>query len=141
MATLIYSDADLNLNGVDLSDHVKSLTINYESEAQDDTAMGDTTRSSKGGLLNWSVSVEFHQDFAASEVDVTIFPIVGNSVPVIIKPTSAAVSATNPAYTGNGMITTYTPLSGAVGDLLPAPIEIVPSKGSTNSILVRDITP
>ncbi len=77
MATLIYSDASLVLNSIDLSDHVKSLTINYESEAQDDTAMGDTTRSSKGGLLNWSISVEFHQDFAASEVDVTIFGIVG----------------------------------------------------------------
>lgn len=137
MTTLIYNDASVVINSVDLGDHVKSVTLNYESESQDDTAMGDTTRSSKGGLKNWSMSVEFHQDFAAANVDATIFGIVGDSVVVVLKPTSAAVSATNPSYTGNGMVQSYSPLSGAVGDLLPATCEIVPSKGAGNSNLVR----
>lgn len=137
MTTLIYNDASLVINSVDLSDHVKSLTLNYEAESQDDTAMGDTTRSSLGGLKNWSVSVEFHQDFAVAEVDATIFGIVGSSVSIVIKPTSGAVSATNPSYTANGMVQSYAPLAGAVGDILPATVEIVPSKGAGDSNLVR----
>lgn len=138
MATLIYDDAYFTINSVNLSDHVKSLTLNYEAEAQDDTAMSDNTRSSLGGLKNWSVSVEFHQDYAAGEVDVTVFSLVGTSTAIEIRPTSAAVSATNPSYTGNGMVTTYSPLSGAVGDILPATIEIVPSKGAGTSDLSRN---
>lgn len=137
MATLIFNDASVVINAVDLSNDVKSVTLNYEAESQDDTAMGDSTRSGKGGLFNWSISVEFHQDFAASQVDATLWGIVGTSVAVVLKPTSAAVGPTNPTYTGNGMLTSYTPLSGSVGDILPATCEIVPSKGSGNSNLVR----
>lgn len=137
MTTLVFDDASLVINSVDLSDHVKSVTLNYEAESLDDTAMGDDTKSSKGGLKNWGMSVEFHQDYAASSVDATIFPIVGSTVAVVLKPTSAAVSATNPSYSGNGMITTYQPVGGSVGELSAAPIEIVPSKGSGTSTLTR----
>lgn len=140
MATVIYKDAYFLINSVVLSDHVKSLTLNYEAETQDDTAMGDDTRSMLGGLKNWSASVEFHQDFAAAEVDVTIFSLVGVSTDIEIRPTSAAVSATNPSFTGNAMITTYSPLSGSVGDVLPATIELVPSKGAGTSDLSRNVT-
>jgi len=140
MATVIFKDAYFTINSVDLSDHVKSLTLNYEAETQDDTAMGDDTRSMLGGLKNWSASVEFHQDYAVGEVDVTIFSLVGTSTAIEIRPTSAVVSATNPSYTGNGMVTTYSPVSGAVGDVLPATIELVPSKGAGVSDLSRNTT-
>jgi len=36
---------------------------------------------------------------------------------VVIKPTSTAVSASNPTYTFNALVTSYTPISGSVGDL------------------------
>ena len=65
MATLVYTNAYLMINGVDLSDHVKSLNLTYEAEMLDDTVMGTTgTRSNKPGLKNWSLEVEFLQDYA-----------------------------------------------------------------------------
>lgn len=119
MATLIFTDAYLSVNSVVLSGWVRSLTINYEAEMLDDTVMGTSgTRSNRPGLKNWSMDVEFLQDFAAGAVDATLFSLVGaNPFPIEARPTSVAASATNPKYTGNAVLETYPPLSGEVGVL------------------------
>ncbi len=125
MATLVLTDAFFSINAVDLSDHVKSVSIDYSAEMLDDTAMGDTTRSSKGGLKDWTMSVEFHQDYAASNVDATIFSLVGVTTAIIVRAdNTAGVSATNPNYTGTGIVENYQPVAGAVGDLAAVPISI-----------------
>jgi len=118
MATFVYTDASVTVNSVDLSDHVKSCTLNYEAEMLDDTVMGDTTRSNMAGLLNWSIDVEFLQDFASAKVDATLFSLVGAAAfTVILKPTSGSVSSTNPSFTGSAVLESYPPMTGSVGDL------------------------
>ena len=44
MATRVLTDAFVSWAGVDLSDHVRSVTLTYSAELLDDTAMGDTAR-------------------------------------------------------------------------------------------------
>ncbi len=122
MAEQVLTNAHLTVNGVNLSDHVRSITLRYAAELQDITAMSDTTRARLGGLKDWSFDVEFNQDFAASNVDATLFPIVGTSVAVIIRPDAGAVSTTNPNFTGNAMIESYQPVGGAVGDAHVSPV-------------------
>ena len=118
MATFVYTDASVVVNSVDLSDHVKSCTLNYEAEMLDDTVMGDTTRSNIAGLLNWSIDVEFLQDFAAAKVDATLFSLVGAAAfTVTVKPTSGSVSSTNPSFSGSMVLESYPPMTGSVGDL------------------------
>lgn len=117
MAVFSFNDASVVVNSVDLSDHVAQVTIETSADDLDDTAMGDTYRSRIGGLKDWSVTLRFHQDFAASEVDATIFPLLGTTTTITIKPTSAAVSATNPSYSGSVLVNDYKPLDGSVGDL------------------------
>jgi len=118
MATLIWVDASVTINSVDLSDHVRQVSITYEAEMQDETAMGLDTRKNKPGLLNWSVDVEFNQDFSASEVDATLFDLVGAAAfTIAIKPTSSGVGPTNPNYTGSVVLESYGPVDGQVGDL------------------------
>jgi len=124
MAIFVATDYSVTLNTVDLSDHVKSCVLNYSAELQDDTVMSDTTRSRIGGLLDWSIDIEFAQDFAASKVDATLFSIVGTVFACVLVPTSSAVSATNPSFTGNGVLETYPPMGGAVGDLATTNITI-----------------
>lgn len=119
MATLIWTDAYFNVNSVVMSSFVRSLTVNYEAEMLDDTVMGTSgTRSNRPGLKNWSIDAEFLQDYAAGAVDATLFPLVGAAAFAIeVRPTSAAVSVTNPKYTGNAVLETYPPLTGEVGVL------------------------
>ena len=71
------------------------------------------------GLQDNSFTVTFQQDFAAASVDAVLFPLWNNEneFTVEIRPTSGAVSASNPKYTGTCILLEYQPLSGDVGDL------------------------
>ena len=125
MATQVLTDAFVSWDGVDLSDHVRSVTFSYSSELQDDTAMGDTTRSRKGGLLDWSVDIEFYADEASAKVQATLFPDMGTVLTVIVRAdNTAGVSATNPNYTGSGILESIPLVSGSVGEMAMAPIRI-----------------
>jgi hypothetical protein len=124
MAQFVLTDASVTIGGNDISDHVSSVTINYAAEIQDKTAMGDTARTRLGGLKDWSAEVELQQDFAASDIDSILFPLVGTQVTVAIKPTSGSVSATNPNYNGNAILESYPPLGNAVGELATTSISL-----------------
>ena len=125
MATRILSDAFVSCNAVDLSDHVQEVTLTYNAELLDDTAMGDDTRSRKGGLFDWSVSITFFADEASAKVQQTFFALVGATFAVLIRPdNSEGVGATNPNYTGTGILADIPLVAGAVGDLQMTPINI-----------------
>lgn len=117
MATFHFNDASVVINSVDLSDHVRQVSLTVSADDLDDTAMGDDFMSRIGGMKDWSISLEFNQDFAASEVDATVWPLLGTTTTVTVKPTSAAVSSTNPSYSGDVLVTDYSPLDNSVGDL------------------------
>lgn len=117
MATFVLTDADVTVNSVNLSDWVTSVTLSIEVDDQEDTAMGDTYRSRVGGLKEWTMDIDFNADFGASAVDQTVWPLLGTSVAVTVKPTSGTTSATNPSYSGNVLVTEYSPIDGDVGDL------------------------
>jgi hypothetical protein len=124
MATLVYTNAFIQINAVDLSSHASEVSLNYASEMQDETAMGDSTRTRKGGLKDWSVDVTWHQDFAAGAVDATLFSLVGTTVCMELRPQNICSTAINPIYSGIGVIESYNPMSGSVGALLDAPTTI-----------------
>ena len=124
MATLVYTNAKLEINGVDLSANASEVSLHYASETLDETAMGDDTRINKGGLKTWSIDVTFHQDFAANKVDATLFSLVGTTVCVEVRPQNICSTSINPEYSGIGLIESYNPVGGAVGSLLDAPVTI-----------------
>ncbi len=120
MASEVFDNAFVSINGVDLSDRAKSVTLNMSRDDIDDTNMGNATRVHKAGLKDWSIDVEFAQDFAASEVDATLWPIFdnGTTVTVIIRPKNEAVASTNPSYYGSAVLLSYPPIGGSVGELM-----------------------
>ena len=82
------------------------------------TAFGATGHAFTGGLQNVTCNMELQQDFAASNVEATIYPLVGTTTTVVVKPTSDAVGAANPEYTITGaFLASHQPVSGAVGEL------------------------
>lgn len=126
MAKLILANAFVSVNGVDLSDHLKQITLQTSAAMVDVTAMNSAGVLARlGGLKDWSLSLQFLQDFAASEVDATLFPLVGTSFAVIVRPVNTAKGATNPEFTGTGIMQDYTPLGETVGDAAMAPCTIL----------------
>lgn len=118
MAQLVLKDVTVTINSVELASRATNVTINYEKEAIEVTAFGDTNRRFTDGLGNISASVTLQTDFAAANVEATIYPLVGTTTTVVFKPTSAAVGATNPSYTITGTyLASHTPINGAVGEL------------------------
>lgn len=118
MAVFVLKDASVTVNAVDLSDHVQQVELPAEVAAVEATVMGDDTEHTIPGLKGSTITVTFMQDFAAAKVDATIWPLynAGTSHTLVIKPTSAAVGATNPSYTATVYVQSYNPISGRVGD-------------------------
>lgn len=125
MATRILTDARIEVDANVLSDDANQVELSYEAETQDDTVFGDDTRSNKGGLKNWTMSITFLQDWDAAAVDAILFPLVGSTVTVKLRPTSAAIGTGNPEYVGLGVLSSYTPMGNSVGELASAPVEFV----------------
>lgn len=118
MAVFVLKDASLTVNSVSLSAYVTSITLNYEFDQIETTGMGATGHVFTGGLQNVSLDVTLNQDFAASTVAPTLDGLVGTTTTVVVKPTSAAVGATNPSYTiTNAFLAAVQPVNGSVGDL------------------------
>lgn len=133
MADIVLTNARIEIDGNVLSADGNQVQINYEAESRDNTAFGDATRSNKGGLKNWSMEINLLQDFAAAAVDSILFPLVGTDFDVKVRPDAGAISTSNPEYVGHGLLQNYAPLGGNVGDLVAAPITIMPAKGSAGS--------
>lgn len=117
MAKFVATDYNITINGTDFSTSLAAVTLDVTIEEQDTTAFGSTARTRIGGLQDASVSLDFHQDFGASSVDATLWPLLGTNATVVVTPTSGTVSATNPTYTFEALVTQYQPFASNVGDL------------------------
>ena len=104
MATSTYLSNPVVLIGsssastADISDQVSACTVNYIVEALEDTAFGSTARTNTGGLQNNSASITLYASYAASESYAVLSALVGTKCFLRVKPTSAALSATNPGF-------------------------------------------
>ena len=117
MAKFVATDYNITINGTPFSTSLAAVTLDVNVEEQDTTAFGSTARTRIGGLQDASVSLDFHQDFGAASVDATLWPLLGTQATVVIKPTSGTVTATNPSYTFNALVTQYQPFASSIGDL------------------------
>lgn len=118
MAQIVLTDVTVSINSVALETKTTNVVINYEKEAVEVTAFGNAWRSFTYGLGNVTCDVTLQQDFASSQVEDTVYPLVGTTTTLVFKPTSGAVSATNPSYTITGAyLAAHTPINGAVGEL------------------------
>lgn len=134
MATTVLTNAFVSIDGNDVSDHVRSVTLNYAADMIEDTNMGDTTHTRLGGLKDWSIEAEFAQDFAAANLDSILFPLVGTTFTVIVRPDAGTVSSSNPNYTGTGILESYPPLGNPVGELATTTVTIQAAGNLTRAI-------
>lgn len=117
MAKFVATDYNITIGGSDFSTSLAAVTLEVTSEEQETTSFGSGWRKRIGGLKDASVTLDFHQDFAASSVDATLWSNLGGTVAIVIKPTAGTVSASNPTYTFNALVTQTQPFANSVGDL------------------------
>lgn len=119
MAKLVLRNCQITVNGVDFSDHVSSVEVSMKKNSIDTTNFSGGGKEAVAGLKEDEFTIDFQQDFAAAEVDATLYPLYNNEVEftVTVKPTASAVSVTNPQYSATCILLEYQPLSGKVGEL------------------------
>ena len=117
MAIYLNNTVVVTLNSVVLTDHVTSATINRVFDELEVTAMGDTAHKFVKGLEASTITLDFLSDTAAANVNATLQAAWGTTVPITLKQTSAAVSATNPLYSTTILVNNTTDINGAVADI------------------------
>lgn len=117
MAKFVATDVKVTINGTNFSSNLAQVELSIESDDVETTAFGSDWRSRVGGLKQGSLTLDWHQDFGASSVDATLFPLLNTIATVVITPTSGSVSSTNPSYTGTFLVNSYSPIASSVGDL------------------------
>jgi hypothetical protein len=113
----VATDYKITINGTNLSTSLASVELPIEIEEQDTTSFGSEWRTRIAGLKSGSITLEFHQDFGAAAIDSILWPLLGTNGTVSVSPTSATVSASNPSFTGQFLVTQYSPFASTVGDL------------------------
>jgi hypothetical protein len=124
MARLVLTNAYVVFASNDISQYVTSVSLSTSVDVIETTGLGSSARTRVGGLFDNSITLEFNQDFADNALEELIngtslaTTTVGTTVAMEIRPVNTTVSASNPKYTFNALISEWQPLSGAVGELV-----------------------
>jgi hypothetical protein len=122
MATFLNNKVGFKVNSVDLSAYVQSFVLNRVVDQIEITAMGDTSHKYATGLSADTITVTFLNNDAASgagSVRATLQAAFGSTVAFsAIQDSSAAVSTTNPIYTGTILVDNLTDINA------PSPADI-----------------
>jgi hypothetical protein len=124
MARLVLTNAYVVFASNDISQYVTSVSLSTSVDVIETTGLGSSARTRVGGLFDNSITLEFNQDFADNALEELIngtslaTSTVGTTVAMEIRPVNTTVSASNPKYTFNALISEWQPLSGAVGELV-----------------------
>jgi hypothetical protein len=134
MAKLVLKDVNVVFNGTDISGNVASVTLSTSAAEVATTAFGSSAVTRVSGLIDNSVTLAIHNDYNA--IDGLFFPLVGSTaVTCVVKPNgTAAASSANPSYTFSVLVTEWTPVNGAVGDLATADVTFPISGAITKAV-------
>lgn len=107
---------------------VRSASVAFGTEGVDNTASGHYARSSASGLRTAAVSMELNWG-AGSTTAVdhlfgsTVAQGIGTSGALVIRETTAAISASNPQYTFTARVANYE-FGGSIGDQHVATVDL-----------------
>lgn len=116
MAVVVATMLRTELNGTQLTGFTESSELALDADQIDATTMASGGwKEARGGLRGGTLAINLQQDFAAGATDATLWPLFGSVVTFRLRPTTGAISATNPEYQGNVLINSLKPITAQVG--------------------------
>lgn len=119
MAKTILKDVSVLINNVNLADHANAVGMEDTADEIEFTGFSAAGYKEYGqGLKDATFTVTLFQDFATGSVHGTLQPLYasGGTFSLVLKPTSGAVSATNPSVTMTARLYSYAGIDGSVGE-------------------------
>lgn len=118
MAKLVLTNAVVKINGTDYSTNVNQVEIAVSADEVDTSSFSaNGWRTVTGGLKSGSVTLSFHNDYAAAGLDSTLWGLLNSLATVVVLPNGTAASSSNPSYTFTALVNSVNPISGSIGDL------------------------
>lgn len=145
MAKIVLTNARVEFEGVDFSDFVSSITLSTVHDVLDVTPVkeGIIYKEVIAGVGTNSVSFDFYQDFADNSLEEFFggdgnpnTNRVGTKVSCKVKPLNTITSASNPEYQFEALVSEWTPINAAVGQLSTVSVTW-PISGA----ITKDVTP
>ena len=145
MSKIVLTNAYVVFEGTnDFSDLISSITLSTVHDVLDVTPVqtGQIYKEVIAGVGTNSVSFDFYQDFADNSLeeffngDGTVVSRIGTKVSCVVRPLNAPKSQTNPEYQFEALVTEWTPLNAAVGQLSTISVNW-PISGA----ITKDVTP
>lgn len=126
MSKFVMLNCQVLVNGVDFTDHVSHVEVDLVKKSVDTTNFSGGGFEQTQGLRTDSFTLTFQQDFAAAQVDATLYPLynAGTEFTVEVRPVAGARSTTNPGYVGTCILLNYTPLTGKPGQLSETKVKL-----------------
>jgi hypothetical protein len=120
---------------IDISSYVTNAVINQIVDELEVTAMGDTAHKFVAGLQSGTFTIDFINDWAASQVNETLSAAFGKTLAVsVITVKGTAVSATNPTYQFSILVNNLTPVGqGGVSEVASSSITFTVNSAITVS--------
>ena len=130
MSKFLLTNVYIEVDGNDLSNY--GFNIDTPSEKDEVDVSGFNAAGTKESLVGQRadrVVAQFTQDFASGGPHDIFWSIYQNdsTVNIKIRPTSSAVSATNPQLAGNVKLRTYNGLTGALNARAEVSVEFLPA--------------
>jgi hypothetical protein len=141
MPRLVLNNAYVLFASNDISEFVTQIELKTSVDTIDTTQIGAQSRSRQAGVFDNSVTFQFNQDYADNALEELVNgtsmanTTVGTAVAMQIRPVNAAVSASNPKYTFNAVITEWQSVSGELGSLSTVQVSWPISGNITKSIV------
>jgi hypothetical protein len=104
---------------IDISSYVTSAVINQIIDELEVTTMSDTAHRFAAGLQSGTFTIDFLNEWAASQVMQTLNAAFGQTLAVsVITVKGTAVAATNPTYQFSILVNNLTPIgTGGVSEI------------------------
>lgn len=118
MPAFVLRNCKVGIDGVDLSDAVREVTVALTAADVDVTAMGAGGQQHLAGIRDDSFELVMYSDFASARVHATINPkfVAGGTVAIEVIHSGSTPGTTTPRFSGYCPVLTYSPVAGAVGD-------------------------
>lgn len=124
MAKKVLLDAQLSINGTDLTDWCSKVEVEDQFEEKETTTHGSGgAKEYLAGLESGTVSITFKNDYTAGQLDDIMWALRRQVVSFAARADGDAVSANNPQYQGDILINSWTPLAGSVGDVAEVEVQ------------------
>lgn len=130
MAKFVVKDGDVEIDGNDLSDHVRAVAVQMDKDEVEATGLnGNGVHETIPGLSKEGFEIEFSTDPATGSVDDVLFPLYRNETTFTVSVKVNTPDEDGATYSAPCRLYNFHPVDGNVGSLSTTKVKFSATEG------------